>query len=84
MVTEGDWERWEPEDFIPHIDVILEAFGPDRSMIGSDWPVCTCAGEYARVIGVVTDYVERLSPTERELIIGETCAAFYSLDVSQS
>lgn len=38
MVTEGNWKNWTEADFTPYLDIIFDAFGPDRVMIGSDWP----------------------------------------------
>jgi L-fuconolactonase len=45
MVTEADWKAWKPADFHPYLDVIVEAFGINRIMFGSDWPVCKIAAE---------------------------------------
>ncbi len=72
MVTEADWDSWGPADLRPYLDVCLEAFGPDRLMLGSDWPVCTCAGDYERVVSAVIDYVSSLSADEQEAILGGT------------
>ena len=58
MVTEASWNAWKPDDFFPYLDIALDAFGPDRLMIGSDWPVCTLSGSYDAVMGIVFDYVE--------------------------
>jgi len=80
MVTEADWSAWRPEDFTPYLDVVLEAFGPKRLMIGSDWPVCTLAGEYEPVMAIVIDYISRLSQDEQEAILGENAVRFYKLD----
>jgi len=82
MVTETRWHDWQPEDFHPYLDIVLEAFGPQRLMIGSDWPVCTLAGPYEQVMGIVIAYVERLSAEERDAILGDTCARFYGVDDS--
>jgi L-fuconolactonase len=79
MVTEADWKTWKPVDLEPYLDAVLEAFGPSRLMIGSDWPVCTCAGTYGEVMGTVVSYVEKLSDSERVSILGETCRRFYGL-----
>jgi L-fuconolactonase len=79
MVTEAAWGRWTPADFHPYLDVVLEAFGPGRLMIGSDWPVCTLSGEYAAVMDIVIRYIGRLTAAEREGILGGTCARFYGL-----
>lgn len=79
MVTEADWEDWKPDDFMPYLDIVLDAFEPNRLMIGSDWPVCTLAGNYAEVLSIVIDYVTRLSTHEQEMILGGTCSEFYRL-----
>jgi L-fuconolactonase len=79
MVTEARWNEWRPEDFRPYLDVVLEAFGPERLMIGSDWPVCTLAGDYASTMGLVLDYVSALSPDARAGILGGNCARFYGI-----
>jgi L-fuconolactonase len=49
-------------------------------MIGSDWPVCTLAGDYAQVMQIVVDYVQQLSREERQNVEGDTCARFYGID----
>ena len=79
MVTEADWERWTPDDLEPYMSVVLEAFGPDRLMIGSDWPVCLVAGSYGSVMSVVIDFIERLSSDEQVRILGSTCWDVYGL-----
>jgi L-fuconolactonase len=79
MVTEARWNEWRPEDFRPYLDVVVEAFGPERLMIGSDWPVCTLAGDYAATMRVVTDYVAALASAERAGILGGNCARFYGI-----
>lgn len=79
MVTEAGWNDWTKEDFRPYLDVVLEAFGPDRLMIGSDWPVCTLSGKYAETMGIVQDYVTNLDPAQQERILGGTCAEFYGV-----
>ena len=79
MVTEADWSAWTPTTFTPYLDVVIEAFGPERCMIGSDWPVCTLAGDYATVMTIVIDYAQRLSPSERDALLGGTATAFYRL-----
>jgi len=80
LVTEADWATWKPADLRPYLDVALEAFGPERLMIGSDWPVCTLAGEYAAVMAAVRDHVARLSAAEQAAILGGTATRFYGLE----
>ncbi|HEY2469634.1 MAG TPA: amidohydrolase family protein [Terracidiphilus sp.] len=79
MVTEAPWKQWCPADFHPYLDVVLEAFGPDRLMMGSDWPVCTLSGEYAATMGIVREYVLQLDPSQQEDILGGNCAKFYGV-----
>ena len=84
LVTEADWQQWTPDELRPYIDVAFECFGADRLMIGSDWPVCTLAGRYADVLGVVADYVSRASPHERALVLGGTALRFWSLTMERA
>lgn len=79
MVTEAEWSSWTAATFHPYLDVVMEAFGSERCMIGSDWPVCTLAGSYGAVISIVLDYVNRLSDSERDAVLGGTAAAAYGL-----
>jgi L-fuconolactonase len=79
MVTEADWIAWDRDDFTPYLDVALEAFGPGRLMIGSDWPVCKVAAGYGEVMALVEEYVARLTPTESAAILGENASRFYGL-----
>jgi L-fuconolactonase len=82
MVTEADWNHWQPETFKPYLDVVLAAFGTERVMIGSDWPVCTLAGTYEEVLGIVLRYVEQFTPAEQAGILGENAARFYQIGES--
>ncbi|MDA0970588.1 MAG: amidohydrolase family protein [Planctomycetota bacterium] len=79
LVTEAAWQGWKRADFAPYLEVALEAFGPKRLMLGSDWPVCLLAAEYPDVVGIVTDFIARLSDSEQALILGSTASRFYGL-----
>ena len=79
MVTEADWQNWQGDDFKPYLDVVFEAFGPDRLMFGSDWPVCLLAGSYPRVIELVQNYVSRLGSDTEAKFFGGNAAKFYGL-----
>jgi L-fuconolactonase len=79
LVTEADWASWKLTDIHPFLDIVLEAFGAERLMIGSDWPVCTLAADYHRAMGLVEEYLARVPPAAREAILGGTAAAFYRL-----
>ena len=80
MVTEADWKQWRADDFRPYLDVVLQAFGPQRLMIGSDWPVCMLSAGYRDVLRIVTDFIAELSPAEQDAILGGACARFYRLE----
>ena len=79
MVTEAAWRGWKQADFIPYLDVVLTAFGPDRLMFGSDWPVCLVAAEYAEVVAIVRGFIATLSAAEQQQILGGTTIRFYGL-----
>jgi L-fuconolactonase len=79
MVTEARWTAWRSQDFRPYLDVVFEAFGPERIMIGSDWPVCTVAADYASTMRLVTDYISQLPQEQQSAIQGGNCAKFYRL-----
>jgi L-fuconolactonase len=79
LVTEADWGSWKPEQLRPYLDAALDAFGPDRLMIGSDWPVCTLTGTYKDVIGVTLDAIGEYSVTEQERMLGGTARDLWSL-----
>lgn len=79
MVTEADWNSWQKEDFKPYLDVIFEAFGADRLMFGSDWPVCTLAADYSDVFSIVNEYITSCSAEKQEMILGGTAQQFYNL-----
>ncbi|MCA9079154.1 MAG: amidohydrolase family protein [Planctomycetaceae bacterium] len=79
MITEADWANWKPADLQPYIDVALEAFGPQRLMFGSDWPVCELAGTYDQVYETLQTCLGQLSESEREQIFSKTAIDFYGL-----
>jgi L-fuconolactonase len=79
LVTEADWLRWTPADFTFYLDVVFEAFGPDRLMFGSDWPVCLVAASYRQVKELIEDYVSRRAPADAAKIFGENATRFYRL-----
>jgi L-fuconolactonase len=81
LVTEANWNSWKPQDFAPYIEVVLDAFGSQRLMIGSDWPVCTLAAEYRTVIELSLGYIKQLSATEQHAILEDNPRQFYSIPV---
>ena len=79
LVTEADWQAWTPDHLRPYIQTALDCFGPDRLMIGSDWPVCTVAGSYARTMQVVEDALAEYAPAERASVLGGTAQRLWNL-----
>jgi L-fuconolactonase len=82
LVTEADWQRWQPEQIVPYLDVAFESFGPDRLMIGTDWPVCLVAASYARVLQVVQTYLLEQDPKCRDAVLGGNAQRFWRLAAS--
>ena len=70
---------WTPTEIGPAVDAALEAFGPDRLMFGSDWPVCRRWSTYPEVIRAVEGLVSRLTVAERGALMGATAARVYGL-----
>lgn len=79
MVTEARWGAWREDDFRPYLDVVFEVFGPERLMIGSDWPVCTLSASYEAAMGIVLEYIAQFPRAEQDSILGGNCARFYKL-----
>jgi L-fuconolactonase len=80
MVTETAWQAWQPDDFAAYLDIVWNAFGADRVMIGSDWPVCMLSGDYRPVMEIVFRYIQRFSAETQEQILGSNCSRFYRID----
>jgi L-fuconolactonase len=80
MVTEASYDRWTPEQLRPYWDAVLEAFGPERMMFGSDWPVCLVACAYPRWRKLVDEFAGGLSHSERAHLFGMTAVEAYSLE----
>jgi L-fuconolactonase len=79
LVTEARWDSWKAEDFRPYLDIVLNAFGSHRLMIGSDWPVCTLAAEYQAVIQLEAEYIASLSSDEQNAIWSKNPMKFYGI-----
>lgn len=80
MVTEADWSAWKKEDFTKYLDAVVEAFGINRIMYGSDWPVCTLAASYEAQFSIVKDYFSSFSRTEQDNFFGGNASKFYKID----
>ncbi len=79
MVTEADFNSWTPEQLKPYFDVVLEAFGPERLMFGSDWPVCLVAAEYGTWLETVKGFIAGLSDDEQKMIMGANAQKVYGI-----
>ncbi len=79
MVTENKWRGWKKEEFYPYLEVAIEAFGEDRLMFGSDWPVCLLAASYEEVVEVVKSYYASNSTPGLDKMMGTNADRFYRL-----
>lgn len=79
MFTEADWHGWTTQQFRPYVDVLIEAFGPQRLMFGSDWPVSTLAATYEQVVDVAAQLTADLTAEEEAEFWGGTATRFYRL-----
>ncbi|GGF82513.1 amidohydrolase family protein [Wenyingzhuangia marina] len=79
MITEADYKTWDYNQLEPYMQLVLNAFGANRVMFGSDWPVCLVAGNYARVKEIITTFISKLSTQEQAAIMGNNTANFYNL-----
>jgi L-fuconolactonase len=79
MVTEATWPSWTVEDLRPYVDHVLDVFGTERLLFGSDWPVCLVAASYGRVLDAALELFSDLSDAQRAAIFRETARRCYSL-----
>ncbi|MEU1514869.1 amidohydrolase family protein [Streptomyces sp. NPDC005811] len=84
LITEADWETWSLDDIRPVWDVLLSAFGPDRLMFGSDWPVCVLAGGWNRWAAAVEELLADCSADEAAAVLAGTATDFYRLRMGTS
>lgn len=79
LLTEAAWGEWRAGDFYPYLDVVFEAFGVDRLMFGSDWPVILVSGMYVQWRSLLEKYMEHYSEEDRLKVFGQNAVAFYNL-----
>jgi len=82
MVTEAKWNQWRPSDFLPCLDIVFKAFGPDRLMVGSDWPVCLLSANYESAMEIVIDYLQQFPADTQAAILGSNCARLYRIAIA--
>lgn len=79
MVTEADWSGWAYQDFLPYLDVVFSAFGADRLLFGSDWPVCLLAADYPSVKNILSTYLASFTEEEKAAVLGKNACRIYGL-----
>ncbi len=79
MVTESHWNDWDKESFAPYLDAVVESFGVDRIVFGSDWPACLPAASYGEVLEIIENYFSSFSILEQEKLFGGNAMTFYGL-----
>ena len=79
LLTEAAWKEWCAGDFSPYLDVVFDAFGTDRLMFGSDWPVILLSGMYVQWKSLIEKYMEKFPQEEKEKVMGQNALDFYSL-----
>jgi L-fuconolactonase len=79
LVTEASWQSWTEADLDPYLQIALTAFGPERVIFGSDWPVILLGSSYKRWVDVVQRSISHLSEYEQERIFGKTATEVYRL-----
>lgn len=82
LVTEARWDAWTLADLWPAVDHALRVFGPDRLMVGSDWPVCLLASDYGDWLDTAGALLAGLTPTERTAVWAGTARRTYALKES--
>jgi L-fuconolactonase len=80
MVTEADWQQWKPADFVPYLDTVYEAFGQERLIFGSDWPMLLVATDYGGVKGIITAWVATHKEIDSDKIFADNARRIYHLD----
>ncbi|TMI64356.1 MAG: amidohydrolase [Bacteroidetes bacterium] len=79
LLTEANWKTWSAKDFYPYLDTVFDAFGTDRLLFGSDWPVMLLSGIYVQWKSLLEKYMENFTEDDRQKVFGENAVAFYNL-----
>ena len=83
LVTEADFERWTAADLKPYIDHVIECFGFDRVIYGSDWPVAAQATEYSRWVDILERAVSGCSDDELSRLFRDNALQFYRVSAER-
>jgi L-fuconolactonase len=79
LMTHGNWKSWKPAEFYPFLDILFDAFGPERLMYASDWPFLLLAGIYVQWKSLLEKFTERFVAEDRDLFFGENAKRIYRL-----
>ena len=79
LFTEAKWKEWSPAEFYPCLDVVFKAFGTERLLFGSDWPVMLLSGMYVQWKSLLEKYMENFDKEEKEKVFGRNAVQFYNL-----
>jgi L-fuconolactonase len=79
MITEADWKTWLPVQLKPYVQHVWSCFGPQRSLFGSDWPVCLQAGIWKEALAGFTQALGPVVKEVRDGVMGENAMRFYRL-----
>lgn len=79
MITEADYNSWTEKQLQRYLELVFNAFGTNRILFGSDWPVCLVAGNYQQVKEIVTNFISKFSKADQKAIMGENAIKFYNL-----
>lgn len=79
LFTEAKWKEWSPAEFYPYLDIVFEAFGTDRLLYGSDWPVILLSGMYVQWKSLLEKYMENFDKEDKEKVFGRNAVRFYNL-----
>lgn len=79
LVTEADWDNWKHNDFAPYMTTVLQAFGEDRVIFGSDWPVCSLAADYSQVLELALWGLERNPDISVDKVMFKNAATLYQV-----
>lgn len=80
LTTEASWHGWSPDDIFPYLDIVFDAFGCERLIYGSDWPVCTLAGGYQAAHELLLTYMSVQTEDCQRAIFGGNASNFYKLN----
>ncbi len=84
MVTEADPGIWTEAQLLPYLEVVLDAFGPERLMLGTDWPVCLLGASYLQWVLLIRGFASALSASEQAAVLGETAWSVYQLTTPEA